>query len=85
MDPTEEDMSKRYLAPSPDELKPYVLKSVWERYDEPPYQSLKWTRKFQCPPCRRLPHISYCLGAITVLASFTIHYRAVYKVSTTTR
>jgi hypothetical protein len=36
-------MSKRYLVPSPDELKPYVLKGVWERYDEPPYQSLKWT------------------------------------------
>jgi hypothetical protein len=36
-------MSKRYLTPSPDELKPYVLKGVWERYDEPPYQSLKWT------------------------------------------
>ena len=24
-------------------LEPYVLKGVWERYDEPPYQRLKWT------------------------------------------
>lgn len=36
-------LEKRYLAPSPDELKPSVLKSVWERYDESPYQTLKWT------------------------------------------
>jgi hypothetical protein len=28
------------LAPSPDELKPYVLKGVWERYDESAH---KWT------------------------------------------
>src|SRR5271170_7214070 len=32
-----------YLLPSPDELKPYVLKGVWRRYDEQPYQSMKWT------------------------------------------
>ena len=36
-------LEKRYLAPSPDELKPYVLKSVWKGYDKSPYQSLKWT------------------------------------------
>ena len=32
-----------FLRPSPDELKSYVLKGVWKRYDEQPYQSLKWT------------------------------------------
>jgi hypothetical protein len=33
----------RTCPPSPDELKSYVLKGVWKRYDEQPYQSLKWT------------------------------------------
>jgi hypothetical protein len=36
-------LEKRYPAPSPDKLKPSVLNSVWERYDELPYQNLKWT------------------------------------------
>ncbi|KAE9374248.1 hypothetical protein N431DRAFT_455032 [Stipitochalara longipes BDJ] len=36
-------LEKRYLAPSPDELKPSILNSVWERYDKSPYQNLKWT------------------------------------------
>jgi hypothetical protein len=29
--------------PSPDELKPYVFKGVWKRYDTLPYQSFRWT------------------------------------------
>ena len=32
-----------YIQPYPDELGSYVHKGVWERYDEPPYQRLKWT------------------------------------------
>ncbi|KAN0121755.1 hypothetical protein V8E51_000081 [Hyaloscypha variabilis] len=36
-------LEKRYLALSPGDLKPSVLNSVWERYDESSYQSLKWT------------------------------------------
>jgi hypothetical protein len=36
-------LETRYLVPSPDELKPSVLTGVWKRYDESPYQNLKWT------------------------------------------
>jgi hypothetical protein len=36
-------VTRDYLQPSPDELGSYVLKGVWKRYDEQPYQSLKWT------------------------------------------
>jgi len=36
-------MPNHSLPLTPDEFKPYVLKGVWKRYDEPSYQSLKWT------------------------------------------
>ena len=39
------------------------------------------SRKLQCHACRRLSHVSYCLGAITVLVSATIHHRAQYTKS----
>ena len=68
-----------YLQPSPDELKSYVLKGVWKRYDEQPYQSLKWTLNnfsalliFACLTCLIALAQSQCWSLVRyIIAQYT--------------